>query len=53
MLLKHMEQLAVEFHDPDVYVQEFLDISQQPDEGIRQFLSRLKGVALHCGLCVQ
>ena len=43
-LLKH---LAVEFQNPDVYVQEFLDIKQTPDEGIRHFLSRLKGVALH------
>ena len=47
VLLKHMEQLAVEFQNPAVYVQEFLDIKQTPDEGIRHFLSRLKGVALH------
>ena len=45
VLLKHMEQLAVEFQNPAVYVQEFLDIKQTPDEGIRHFLSRLKGVA--------
>ena len=42
-LLKHMEQLAVEFQNPAVYMQEFLDIKQTPDEGIRYFLSRLKG----------
>ena len=47
VLLEHMKQLAVEYQNPAVYVQEFLDISQQPDEGIRHFLSRLKGVALH------
>ena len=51
-LLKHMEQLAVEFQNPAVYVQEFLDMKQTPDEGIRHFLSRLKGVALHCDFSV-
>ena len=38
-MLKHMEQLAVEF--------------QNPDEGIRHFLSILKGVALHCDFAVE
>ena len=52
VLLKHMEQLAVEFQNPAVYVQEFLDIKQTPDEGIRHFLSRLKGVAEHCEFSV-
>ena len=52
VLLEHMKQLAVEYQNPAVYVQEFLDISQQPDEGIRHFLSRLKGVALHCDFSV-
>ena len=52
VLLKHMEQLAVEFQNPAVYVQEFLDIKQTPDEGIRHFLSRLKGVAQHCEFLV-
>ena len=33
--------------NPGVCVQEFLDITQTPDEGIRHLLSRLKGV-LHC-----
>ena len=33
VLLKHMEQLAVEFQNPAVYVQEFLDIKQKPDRG--------------------
>ena len=47
VLLKHMDQLAVEFQNPAGYVQEFLHIKQTPDEGIRHFLSRLKGVALH------
>ena len=35
-----------------MYVQEFLDIKQTPDEGIRHFLPRLKGVALHCDFSV-
>ena len=52
VLLKHMEQLAVEFQNPAVYVQEFLDIKQTPDEGIRHFLSRLKGVTKHCEFSV-
>ena len=52
VLLKRMEQLAVEFQNPAVYVQEFLDIKQTPDEGIRHFLSRLKGVAEHCEFSV-
>ena len=52
VLLKHMEQLAVEFQNPAIYVQEFLDIKQTPDEGIRHFLSRLKGVAKHCEFSV-
>ena len=52
VLLKHMEQLAVEFQNPAVYVQEFLDIKQTPDKGIRHFLSRLKGVAKHCEFSV-
>ena len=43
LLLTHMEQLALEFQNPAVnYVQEFLDIKQTPDEGIKHFLSRLK-----------
>ena len=29
-------------------MQEFLDISHQPEEEICPFVSRLKGVALHC-----
>ena len=51
-LLKHMEQLTVELQNSAVYVQEFLDIKQTPYEGIRHFLSRLKGVALHCDFSV-
>ena len=39
-LPKNMEQLAVEFQNTLLYVQEFLDMSRQPDEGIRQFLFR-------------
>jgi hypothetical protein len=31
-----------------VYVQDFLAKTQQPDEGVRHYLSRLKGVASHC-----
>ena len=52
-LLEHMEQLAVDFQNPAVYVQEFLDISLQPDEGIRHFLSRLKGGTIHCDFSVE
>ena len=44
LLLKHMEQLSVEFQNPVVYMQEFFDIKKMPDEGIRHFLSRLQGV---------
>ena len=50
VLLTHMEQLAVEFQNPAVYVQEFLDIKQTPD--IRPVLSRLRGVALNCDFSV-
>ena len=43
-----MKELKVQYHNPAVYVQEFLAMSQQPDEGVRHSLSRLKGVATHC-----
>ena len=43
VLLKNMEKLCVDFQNPAVYVQEFLNIKQTQDEEIRHFLSRLKG----------
>ena len=47
-LLKRMKELAVQYQNPVVYVQEFLTMTQQPDEGVQHYLSRLKGVATHC-----
>ena len=47
-LLLRMKELAVQYQNPAVYVQEFLAMAQQPDEGVRHYLSRLKGVATHC-----
>ena len=47
-LLKKMKELAVQYQNPAVYVQEFLAMTQHPDEGVRHYLSRLKGVATHC-----
>ena len=47
-LLERMKELVVRFENPAVQVQTFLAINQQSDEGVRHFLSRLKGVATHC-----
>ena len=47
-LIQRMKELAVQYQNPAVYVQEFLAMAQQPDEGVRHYLSRLKGVASHC-----
>ena len=47
-LLEQMKGLAVRYQNPAVHVQEFLCMSQQCDEGIRHYLSRLKGVAARC-----
>ena len=43
-----MKNLVVRFENPAVHVQTFLAMNQQPDEGIRHFLARLRGVATHC-----
>ena len=43
-LLARMKELVVPFQNPAVYVHEFLAMMQQPDEGVRHYLSRLKGV---------
>ena len=47
-LLARMKELVVPFQNPAVYVHEFLAMMQQPDEGVRHYLSRLKGVASRC-----
>ena len=47
-LLDLMKQLAVRYQNPAVHVQEFLGLSQQQEEGVRHFLTRLRGVASHC-----
>ena len=44
-MLDIMKQLAVKFQNPAVNVQEFLGMFQQADEGVRHYLSRLRGVA--------
>ena len=48
MLLTNMKNLVVRFENPAVHVQSFLAMSQQPGEGVRHFLSRLRGTATHC-----
>ena len=52
-LLLRMQELVVRFENPAVQVQTFLAINQQADEGVRHFLSRLKGVATHCNFVVK
>ena len=52
-LLLRMQELVVRFENPTVQVQTFLSINQQADEGVRHFLSRLKGVATHCNFVVK
>ena len=47
-MLGNMKHLAVKFKNPTVNVQEFLGMSQQADEGVRHYLSRLRGVASRC-----
>ena len=51
-LLLRMKELVVQYHNPAVHVQEFLAMSQQPDEGVQHSLPRLKGVATHCDFSV-
>ena len=43
-----IKQLAVRYQNPAVQVQEFLLLSQQPDESVRHYLPRLWGVAGRC-----
>ena len=43
-----MKELTVQYQNPVVYVQEFLAMTQHPDESVRHYLSRLKSVATHC-----
>ena len=47
-LLELMKQLAVQYQNPAVHVQEFLRLVQQQDEGVRHFVTRLQGVAARC-----
>ena len=47
-MLETMKQLAVKFQNPAVNKQEFLGMLQQGDEGVRHYLSRLRGVASRC-----
>ena len=47
-LMKLMKPLAVRHQNPAVHVQEFLGLTQQADEGIRHYLTRLRGVAGRC-----
>ena len=47
-LLEIMKQLAVQYQNPAVHVQEFLGLVQQQDEGVRHYATRLQGVATRC-----
>ena len=47
-LLNLMKQLSVRYQNPAVHVQEFLGLVQHQDEGVRHFLTRLRGVAARC-----
>ena len=49
-LLRRMKELVFQYQNRVVYLQEFLAMTQQPDEGVRHYLSRLKGVATHCNV---
>ena len=48
-----MKQLAVRHQNPAVHVQEFLDLAQQPDEDVRHYLTRLRGVSSRCNFNVK
>ena len=47
-LLLLIKQLAVRYMTPAVHVQEFLQQVQHPEEGVRHFLTRLRGIAARC-----
>ena len=51
-LMENIKKLAVRHQNPAVHVQEFLGLVQQPDEGVRHFLARLRGVASRCNFDV-
>ena len=47
-LLKLIRQHAVRYQNPAVHVHEFLGLSQQQDNGVRHYLTRLRGSASRC-----
>ena len=47
-LTEHIKTLAVKYQNPAVKVQEFLGLSQQPEESARHYFARLRGCATHC-----
>ena len=47
-ILKQMKNLVVRFENPAVHVQTFFAMHQQPEDGVRHFLARLRGFANHC-----
>ena len=52
-LLAQMKNIAVRFQNPAVFVQQFLSLSQQQDEGVRHYLTRLRGLASRCNFTVK
>ena len=52
-LLDHMKNVAVRYQNPAVFVQKFLSLSQQQDEGVRHYLTRLRGLASRCNFTVK
>ena len=52
-LLDHMKNVAVRYQNPAVFVQQFLSLSQQQDEGVRHYLTRLRGLASRCNFTVK
>ena len=51
--MENIKNLAVRHQNRVVHAQEFLGLVQQPDEGIRHFLARLRGVASRCNFEVE
>ena len=47
-LMNHVKKLSVQYQNPTEFVQQFLSMSQQPDEGVQHYLARLKGAANRC-----
>ena len=52
VLLREMKQLVVKFQNPAVYIEEFMTTKQEAGEGVRHFMSRLKGLGNRCGFVV-